>query len=183
MSKRNTGLFTPVERPPVFQNSLTNRLADFLGGIGLPVEAAASFPGEPFLPGIFVENGRIFVDEATLRFPGDLLHEAGHLAVTPSAVRNALAGDVGLPDAGDAGLEVMVIAWSYAACCFLNLDPCVVFHEHGYRGNSQGLLLGFSLGVFPGAPGLQAAGMSAFGAEAVRLGVPPFPQMRRWLRE
>ena len=66
----------------MFEGELTRRIAGFLNGVGIGVLARRT-GGGCFLPGILVEGGRLLVDEAELRYPGDLLHEAGHLAVAP----------------------------------------------------------------------------------------------------
>jgi hypothetical protein len=58
-----------------------------------------------------------------------------------------------------------------------------LFHAGGYRGQSQGLALSFSLGVYVGAAGLAALGLCAIGDDARRRGVAPYPHMLRWLRD
>ena len=62
-----------------FKNQLTRTLANFLESIGLEI-VPTTIAKETFLPGILIENGRMLVDEEKLTYPGDLLHEAGHLA-------------------------------------------------------------------------------------------------------
>jgi hypothetical protein len=110
------------------------------------------------------------VDEARLEYPGDLLHEAGHLAVAPPDVRSGLSGDIDdMPD-----LEWAAIPWSYAAALEIGIDPALVFHEGGYRGHSAGLLGNFQLGVPIGLHLLVDAGMTTPDA---------YPRMERWLRE
>ncbi len=64
---------------------------DFIARIWLPI-AEASLPTTTFLPGIMIRDGGLVVDPSQLKWPGDLLHEAGHLAVLPPALR-ALAND------------------------------------------------------------------------------------------
>src|SRR5258708_1523489 len=56
---------------------------DFLRGIGLAV-SIGEIEGPTVLPGIRVVAGGLVVDPARLKHPGDLLHEAGHLAVMPA---------------------------------------------------------------------------------------------------
>ncbi len=69
---------------------VTATIVAFLRGIGLEVRLAP-VPAETVLPGIDVERGVLVVDEPALLYPGDLLHEAGHLAV-PSPASRRLAG-------------------------------------------------------------------------------------------
>jgi hypothetical protein len=163
------------------KNSLAKRIADFLTEIGIEV-VPARLSADTFLPGIAVENGRILVDEEKLIYPGDLLHEAGHLALAPPDVRSGLSGEVILPDANMDLVEATAIAWSYAASLHLGLDPKTVFHEGGYRGQSAALLMNFEVGVPLGVNGLQEAGMTMI-ENAAREGVRPYPHMLKWLRD
>jgi hypothetical protein len=166
----------------MFLNALTNSIADFLVSIGIEVVPARGL-GECFLPGIRVERGRLFVDESELKYPGDLLHEAGHLAVAPAGVRPTLGGEVTIPGEDMEAFEVLATAWAYAAVMHIGLDPRVLFHEGGYAGKSDGLIFTYGAGVYPGAWGLQQAGMAASGEAARALGVEPYPHMLRWLRD
>jgi hypothetical protein len=161
-----------------FANPLTATIVEFLTEIGLPVRAGR-IGEETFLPGIKIEGGGLVADEAKLTYPGDLLHEAGHLAVVPSARRSTLHLHAGQ----SAGEEMMAIAWSYAAAVHLGLDPAVVFHEGGYRGGSQALLDNFRAGRYFGVPTLQWIGLTAEPRRARELGVPPYPYMIQWLRD
>ncbi|HEX8722923.1 MAG TPA: hypothetical protein VF736_20055 [Pyrinomonadaceae bacterium] len=166
----------------MFENPVTNRIAGFLNSIGIEV-IPARLGDECFLPGIRVERGRLLVDESRLTYPGDLLHEAGHLAVAPAWVRASLGGEVVIPGADMNAVEAHATAWAYAAVTHIGLDPAVLFHAGGYDGKSQGLLFTFGVGVYPGAYGLQQAGMTASPAEARELGVAPYPHMLKWLRD
>ena len=161
---------------------LTARITAFLEEIGIGVVPASVAPDEGFLPGIRVSQGELHVDESRLTYPGDLLHEAGHIAAAPPDVRGLLSGSISLPDVDMGALEVAAVAWSYAAAVAIGIDPAVVFHPGGYRGRSAGLLATFGAGVYPGAHLLEEAGMTATGPRAEALGVPPYPHMLRWLR-
>jgi hypothetical protein len=158
-------------------------LCEFLDEIGIEVVPARLLEGECFLPGIRVEGGKLYVDESGLTYPGDLLHEAGHLAVAPGEVRPGLSGEVIIPGADMNAVEAHVTAWAYAAITHLGLNAEILFHEGGYRGKSQGLLFTYRAGVYLGANGLQAAGMTALGNVAHELGVAPYPHMLKWLRD
>ena len=166
----------------LFQGELTDQIASFLNGIGIRT-APARIDAETFLPGIQVKNGTLLVDEEKLAYPGDLLHEAGHLAVAPGHLRGALSDEVELPGLDADALESHAIAWSYAACLHLGIDPRVVFHRHGYKGNAEALLLGFSLGVFVGLSGLEANRMAYSERKAREIGVLAFPKMQKWLSD
>lgn len=165
-----------------FTDPLTIRITDFLRQIGIEV-LPASVAEQTFLPGIMVENGRLLADESKLAFPGDLLHEAGHLAVAPRELRGTLSGEVNLEQEIMDVIETQAIAWSYAALRYLKLAPEIVFHEGGYRGQSSNLLYNFEMGIYLGASGLEKAGMTATGATASAMGVAPYPHMLKWLRD
>jgi hypothetical protein len=160
----------------MFANPLTNRMTSFVRSIGIDVRAAA-LPADTFLPGLHIRHGAILVDEQRLDAPGDLLHEAGHVAVAPLEQRTAPALS---PEPGD---EMAALAWSWAALRHLTLAPEVVFHPRGYKGGSQALIDAFTTSSSPpGLPLLQCYGMTVEPKFAAARGVEPFPHMLRWLR-
>lgn len=150
----------------------------FLREIGITVRSG-DVPDQTFLPGILVEGDSLVVEEAKLQFPGDLLHEAGHLAVLPLAERRQLHNDV----SKDAGDELAALAWSWAALTHLGLAPEVVFHPGGYKGESAWLIDMFRNGGELGVPLLQWMGLTAERRKANDLGVEAFPSMTKWLRD
>lgn len=166
----------------MLQNELTEKIAKFLEEIGIEV-FTAKISSETFLPGIVVKNGTLLVDKEKLLYPGDLLHEAGHIAVTPAHLRNELNDEISLPDFLLGILETEAIIWSYAACVYLGLDPRIVFHSNGYQGKSEALLLNFSIGIFPGINQLEDAGMTFSEQTAAKLGAESFPKMIKWCKD
>lgn len=160
----------------------TRKILDFLAAIGLPV-ALAPLAQAGFLPGLRIADGRLALDPSRPFYPGDLLHEAGHIAVTPAALRHKLDGNVDAVDGVPFASEVEATAWAHAATVHLRLPLGILFHEGGYRGRSQDLIRTYSLGVYPGAFGLSQAGMTLIGAAAVEAGQAPYPRMTRWLRD
>jgi hypothetical protein len=159
-----------------FTNAEAAAIVAFLRGIGIGVRVE-SLPAKSFLPGLMVREGSLVVDPSRLDWPGDLLHEAGHIAVTAPELRGALC-DV----ADDAGDEMAAIAWSWAAAMAIGIRPEVLFHEGGYRGGSKAFIENFSAGRFLGVPMLQYCGMSVEPHRARSEGLPPFPHMLKWLR-
>ncbi len=165
---------TSMAAAPPFANPLTERLAGFVRGIGIDVRAATL--SEPtFLPGLEIRHGAILVDEARLTYPGDMLHEAGHIAVADPAERHA---PILSPSPGD---ELTTIAWSYAALRHLHLDPAIVFHG-AFKGGGASFIENFTAGHYIGVPLLQAYGMRCEPHRAAEKGLPPFPHMLRWMR-
>lgn len=154
----------------------------FLRETGIDVEET-TLDGETFLPGILVEGGKLLVDRSKLKFPGDLLHEAGHLAVVPAGKRSNLSDKVELDDAAMDPIEAQAIAWLYAAALHLEIDPRVVFHEGGYGGQAEALMTNFDLGVYLGVNGLEEAGLALTEKSALVLNANPYPKMRKWLRD
>ena len=153
------------ESTPVVAESV-----DFLRHIGLQIESRA-LPGETFLPGITVDQGTLQFDPEKLKYPGDLLHEAGHLAVLPPAQRRRAGDDF----AGNGGGEMAAIAWSYAACLQIDLPLEMLFHDQGYKGDARWLRQTFADGKYIGLPILIWRGMTSDeGDEA-------FPRMTHWL--
>ncbi len=155
------------------------RITAFLRSIGIDVVEVALAPGT-FLPGLEISKGQLLVDVSRLLAAGDLLHEAGHLAVVLSDVRRTAdaAWFAEHPE-----LEAHAIAWSYAAAVHLELPLEVLFHEAGYKGRSHALITTFSLGVYPGLPRLEAADMTLAPRRAQELGQAGYPAMKRWVRE
>ncbi|ABF40194.1 hypothetical protein Acid345_1191 [Candidatus Koribacter versatilis Ellin345] len=161
-----------------FRDPVTAQIAAFVTEIGLEIRTV-ELTGENFLPGLRIEGSVILVDEAQLLYPGDILHEAGHLAVMTPEDRRTTGEHAG----EDAGFEMAAIAWSYAAALHIGIDPLIVFHANGYKGGGANIVENFRKGQFFGVPLLQWMEMTAEPRQAEKLGRPPFPQMRKWLRD
>lgn len=166
-----------ISPPSEIAVNLTDQIVSFLREIGIQIRTQA-LGDNTVLPGIEVERHGLIYDPAQLKYPGDLLHEAGHLAVKTPTDRQACGADVG----NDPAEEMMAISWSYAAARHLGLPPEVVFHPEGYRGGSQSLLDNFAAGRYLALPMLQWIGLTHDEKQARQLGVEPFPKMKCWLR-
>ena len=143
------------------------RIIAFLADIGIPVELT-DVPDDTLLPAMTVRRGTLLVDPARLTHPGDLLHEAGHIAVTDPAQRATLDAV-----SSDPGEEIAAICWSYAAACAIDLDPAILFHGDGYRGGGAWLIEAFANGSYVGLPLLAWYGLTDTAS---------YPEMIRWLR-
>ena len=148
------------------------RILEFVERAGLEVRREV-IAGETFLPGLRISGGVLVVDEARLLYPGDMLHEAGHLAVMTPEERAGCDGDVG----ADGGMEMAAIAWSYAAALEIGLAPEVVFHGEGYKSGGNAIVENFAAGRYVGVPLLQWFGMTNDPQGAV-----VFPRMAVWVR-
>jgi hypothetical protein len=148
---------------------LLPRLIEFVRAIGIDI-SLATVPDNTSLPGLTVNQGAVILDQEKLRWPGDLIHEAGHIATCPPSRRASLDGKLNVSPAE----EMAVLAWSYAVAVHLGIDPLIIFHEGGYQGSGAQLAAQYASGLPPGGPGvpmLQWWGMTT-----------AFPQMTLWVR-
>ena len=166
--------------------SLSQELAtciNFLESVGITCRVAAVNHNTGFLPGLSINCGVLEIDLPNLKHPGDILHEAGHIAVVPSSERPFLnASDIEKRDMREAE-EMMAICWSYAACVHLQLDPHFVFHEEGYHGGGGYIADNFIQGRYLGLPMLQWIGLTNDEKNAALRGVSAYPVMEKWLRD
>lgn len=135
--------------------------------------------GAQTLPGIELDRGVMLVDPDRLVSPGDLLHEAGHLAVMPPARRRVAGGRF---DSAPAE-ELAAIAWSNAAAIRLALDTTLVFHEHGYRTGGGWIADAFAGGAVIGVPSLCWLGLTSHGSCGEAVAGATYPTMIAWLNQ
>jgi hypothetical protein len=158
---------------------------------------AGSLWAKPFNDGVWLD-GDLVVYDPNVAHPGDLLHEAGHLAILPSCIRTHVKpGDLEKftlpqitkymqdhPDAMahpedpvalacmNAG-DLEAIAWSYAAAVDAKVDPGLVC-ENGFSDDESGpttLMLLKNKGYF-GVSGLRMAGFVNWTRD--------FPKLKFW---
>lgn len=163
-------------------NHIIEKSVGFLLEQGIPVVFSEVKEGS-FLPGLSIENGSIIIDKEKLKYPGDILHEAGHIAVVPAAERSTLcAATIAVRQDREAE-EMMAIAWSYAAAIHLSIDPHIVFHDDGYKGGGSYIADNFNNKYYFGLPMLQWIGLAADEKRAEELNINPYPEMIKWLRD
>ena len=152
----------------------------FLESVGIGV-AESPLTATTFLPGLELGQNVIYVDPDKLKYPGDILHEAGHIAVAQPHLRRLMGTDKmpeGWPEMGE---EIAAILWSYAALTHLNIPPEFVFHQDGYKNCSQWYREQFTGKNYIGLPLLQWMGI-AYTNQEVNNGHPPFPSIKNWMR-
>jgi hypothetical protein len=155
-------------------------ICDFLSEIGIQWEVN-SINQDTFLPGLLLEHGGVTIDLARLKYPGDILHEAGHIALTAPAIRAEL-GQAHLDEtAAHASEEMGVLLWSWLAARHLGIPADVVFHEHGYKGQADWLVEQFESGNHIGLSLLQWMGIVKRGNEGKNPDATP--EVDHWLRQ
>jgi hypothetical protein len=151
------------------------RILRFLESIGIPFSSGEI--GDSILGSMTVRDGHIIVDPAIPAWPGDLLHDAGHIAMTEPALRKDLA-----MVSDDPAEEMGAIAWSVAAATKIGIPLETIFHEVGYTGGGQNYIDSFRNDPSIGVPFLAWLGMTAEPRRAAEWGIAAFPTMQRWLR-
>ena len=154
----------------------------FLQEIGIETDFHSLERETTFLPGLQIRRGTLVIDVDRLEQEGDVLHEAGHLAVVPSELRSQLHHDITTHDTQADGHELAAILWSYAALKHLHLAPQVVFHAAGYKGESEWLIQAFEVDQnYIGLPLLEWKGLTYGTEKAAQSTVAPFPNMLKWV--
>lgn len=183
----------------------TQRVIEFLRSIGLTVEVSdeAAAPPESFLPGVMVRNGGLVVYPGA--FPGDLLHEAGHLCTLCSPFRELADGNLSKAfaeitrymRANPEGLlkwpedpvsraamqcsDPEATAWQYAAAQHIGLPDKWLFPKGSYAGNAATTLMALKTNSYMGINGLQAAGWTYARRNPSRPEQLVYPKLAFWM--
>ncbi len=154
-------------------SELIEKMTNFLSERGIPNRFQA-LESDSFLPGLEIDQGTLLIDSEKLKWPGDILHEAAHIALNPPSQRASVSGKLEVSPAD----EMAALAWSYAAAVALEIDPHIVFHEGGYKNGGNQLVTQFgdvAAGMNPVAPGVPIL-------QWYRM-CQKFPLMNSWLHE
>ncbi len=170
--------------------------------VGLPVvEVTDAVDG--FLPHVRVKGGGLQVDVAQC-YPGDVLHEAGHVALIPAQFRPLAEG--GLEAVNEAMAEFLkahpdgllswpenpvcravmqvseceATAWQYAAAVEVGLPMTWLFPPGSYENEGDTELLRLRHNRHMGINGLQAAQWTQVRHNPHRP-LPVYPQLAQWL--
>jgi hypothetical protein len=152
--------------------SILECIVNFLNSINIMV-VEKKLPDDTFLPGLSLKGNTILMDLNKLKYPGDLLHEAAHIATTDEKIRKYIGSENMKSNWPTDGDEIASILWSYAACHHLNLELEIVFHPNGYKNDSEWIIEQFNSKNYMGLPLLEW--MSLCTKEE-------FPIMNKWLR-
>ncbi|MEZ4857866.1 MAG: hypothetical protein R2781_03575 [Flavobacteriaceae bacterium] len=153
-------------------STILDTIIDFLNSIPIKI-IEKKISHDTFLPGIQLCGSSIYIDREKLKYPGDLLHEAGHIAVTEASVRPLIGKENQPPNWPSDGEEIAAILWSFAASHHLQLSLDVVFHPNGYKNEATWLIEQFSSKNYMGLPLLEW--MNLCNKEE-------FPKMIQWVR-
>lgn len=161
---------------------LLDVITRFINEIGIPC-SPGNVRDDSFLPGVDIVNGEILYDSINLRSEGDLLHEAGHVAVVTIKDRKTLTSPTVSGDLQEGGAEMAAIAWSWAALTHLDIPPEVVFHKEGYKGDAEDIIANFSKGRYFGVSTLAWMQMTQDPNGSLPVEEDFFPEMSNWLRQ
>lgn len=174
-------------------------LLEFLNSIGI---ASAIEPGaKGFVPMIRIEAGCLKVDPACP--VSSALHEAGHLAIIPSAFRHKAGQDIGVVQkalleslrfekdvdslAVRAALncgDAEATAWAWAAGRHLGFPGEDIIASDEYGGDGESIRVMLAMGGYVGIHGLAHGGfcVTREGRLEEVFKLPAFPRLVRWLQ-
>ena len=164
-------------RADEFTDPALKKVVAIVRQVGLSV-TAGRVSTTAFLPGIEIRSGGLVVDEDRLGYPGDVLHEAAHLAVMSPTDRHDIGG--ALPE--DPAPEMACYAWCYAGALAFDLPLETVFHD-AYKGGGSSIREALESGGLLGQPMLQLWEMTRLpNADSSFDHLPLYPDMARWAR-
>ena len=162
-------------------DSFIAKILDFLEETGVKY-TCSTIVNKTFLSGLELKKGVLHIDINKIKYPGDILHEAGHIAICEPIFRPLLDGDVyknglaiGREHQALCAEEMAATAWSVAAVKYLELPMELIFHQESYKGSANNLSDAFENNEHFGQPLLDAWEMTC-----PKSG---FPNMVLWLRE
>jgi hypothetical protein len=163
----------------------------FCKAIGIPIEWKAGVSG--FVPGIRIEQGVILVDRGAK--PGDLLHEAAHLAIMPSSFRSKASTNLhqafkSMMDClnehdPESAIAIAIMqcgdteatAWSWAAGKACGIPDELIITDSSYDGVGAEIRTMLSLKGYLGINGLSRAGFCRVRGDNA------FPHMNKWMQD
>lgn len=152
------------------------RIRNFLDRIGIVCREGA-LEEKTFLPGLKIDQGSLTIDVNKLEYPGDILHEAGHIALFDPQQRPFLNQEMLDTQPSEQSEEIGVQLWSYFAAEACGVPAEMVFHEGGYRTQSKWIIDNFRNRKFIGMPLLVWMRI----VEPVPAG--EYPVIKNWLRQ
>lgn len=164
------------------KNEEVIKMLTFLNEIGIDY-IEKKLETTTFLPGLALGKNCIYIDFDQLLYPGDILHEAGHLAVTTPEIRNQIETEQMPENWPTDGEEIAALLWSFAVATHLNLALEIVFHPYGYKNQSEWLIENFTNKNYIGLPLLEWMELTLSNEKATLQNKEAFPKMQKWLRD
>lgn len=179
------------------------KAVEFVRSIGIPVHEKPGATG--FLSNIEIVSGQLMADFSTC-LVSDFLHEAGHLAITPSRYRSWMNDDLAvgqkamlddvhaqLERTGDIDCElyraaiqtsdVEATAWAWAAGKHLGISDEKIILDTDYNGDGRDIRVLLAARQYLGINGLAHAGFCAASQiMAEYLWLPLYPKLLRWVQ-
>ena len=106
----------PIRLCKLSTDEFLEKCISFLNEIGIETKFE-KLDGHCFLPGLSIRAGAVIIDTGLLKYPGDILHEAGHIAVVSAAERPTLSASAIEKRERREAEEMMAIAWSMQPVC------------------------------------------------------------------
>lgn len=191
------------------------KIATWAQSIGLivkkidKVEDAWELNVRPFLPRVWIKNGIVYFDKWT--HPSNLLHDLGHIAVTPSWLRPHLSGSLNwepIPElvklveskcdaTAEKGSELLqnwnilihgdeqaAIAWTFVAAQAAGVDDFLPF-EIGFDNpeSSTDEELYESLSISAASNGCYHAGIASLYHGGMLKSKTAFPKLSKWIQD
>jgi len=181
-------------------NQHLHKVCEFLTEIGIENSIVEGANGH--LKHVDISEGKLLIQP--ICFPGDVLHEAGHVAIMPSRWRHLLTGDIrhaikqmfveldGMNLHPDDPLSRAAIqcsdpeatAWGWAAGLYLKLPKHFIINHDPLSGDygGEGWVVAEQLEFrsYIGINGLSHAGFCC--PRIPMAGKPVYPELARWLQ-
>lgn len=186
-------------------SSLVQESVTFLRSVGLEIEFSDVPHPNAFVPGVWMDEGRLVVHLATVH-ACDILHEAGHLATVPTALRGLTRpGDFPGPLLAKAATqawsergfvdeygredvllrsllqmgECEATAWSFAATVAMSVSATILIEPRA-DGSIPYETTEAASGILDGLQARQYFGIHGLAAAGF-CKLREFPKMQRWL--
>ena len=183
------------------QSAILSGVVHFLRSVGLEVRIV---PGaDSFVPGVQIARGVLEVDPGCL--PSNLLHEAGHLAITPARYRASMHGNLfqSMRDMAEDAMmqcddedmgsplyraviqcsDTEATAWAWAAGMHIGLPGDAIVLDDQYDGDGSSIRTMLTLCQYAGIHGLAHADMCRIRANSCKDGELPYPHLLKWTQD
>lgn len=181
-------------------NSYTQKVIDFLQKeVGITCLLKEGVKG--FIDGVVIENGHLVASPDCT--PSGLLHEAGHLAITPGNFRHLMDGNLykSMRNISD---EILALdldpdhalvkaylqmsdpeatAWAWAAGKYLEIPQKQIILDSEYENTGDQVRLGLAMNAYVGINGLANAGFCAVNKRVAEYrNEKCYPEFNMWIQ-